>query len=309
MFSTRHASISNLKHVKVITFDVFNTLCCTILPVMEQYSLVAKKHKIQVSAATLNNRFPDCFKTMKRKFPLYGKYDGLSSREWWGALIINLFEPKEIPTTMVTDILDRFEGKDAYSVYKDVLEFLEYLRREHKDIILGVITNTDPTARTLLHNMGIWEYFKDHIYLSYDIEVSKPDKRIFDYVYEDIINKNFRDIVTENEIPKKDSFWHIGDELGNDFMGTKKAGWSGILIDRNDTFGFYKIYYCEKRKNENIINPDIFDDDVEKVNNVHLNHNFQELTKKSQINSDIVPMGENHFIISNFSILQKLFEY
>ncbi len=54
--------------------------------------------------------------------------------------------------------------------------------------------------------------------LSYDVGFEKPDSRIFD--------------ATKQMLWGQERFLHIGDDLEKDYSAAKRAGWEGILLDR-----------------------------------------------------------------------------
>ena len=126
----------------IITFDAYNTLYATKLPVMEQYCIVGRKYGIKANPSTLTNNFPHVFKKLKEDYPQYGKYSGIKPEQWWSILIRNVFAPNEIPDEMINEILMRFEGFDSYFVYPDLIKFLKDLKSRHPDVILGIVSNT-----------------------------------------------------------------------------------------------------------------------------------------------------------------------
>ncbi|CAB4254464.1 similar to Saccharomyces cerevisiae YMR130W Putative protein of unknown function [Maudiozyma barnettii] len=235
-----------LKHLKlaqpkIITFDAYNTLYCTTLPVMEQYSDEAKKCGINVTAQVLTESFPTIFSNIKEKYPNYGKSEGLNADEWWGILIRDIFEPHKVPKEMIQNILKRFEGKQAYAVYPDVLELLQFLKEQHPEVVIGIISNTDPKVYRLLENLDILKYFENFTYFSYDLELSKPDIKIFEYVLDDIIKKRPNLLDDKESLSSfKKKCWHVGDELKNDLQCAHKAGWSNVLIDRTNNHGYFE---------------------------------------------------------------------
>ncbi|SMN19181.1 similar to Saccharomyces cerevisiae YMR130W Putative protein of unknown function [Maudiozyma saulgeensis] len=224
---------------KIITFDAYNTLYCTTLPVMEQYSNEAKKCGIDVPAQVLTERFPKCFSKIKEKYPNYGKFSGMDADEWWSILIRDIFKPHKVPNEIVQNILKRFEGKQAYAVYPDVLELLQFLKENHPEVVIGIISNTDPKVYKLLENLGILKYFENFTYFSYDLELSKPDTRFFEFVFKDIIKKRPNILQDKESLSTlKTKCWHVGDELKNDLQGAQAAGWNSVLIDRNNSHGY-----------------------------------------------------------------------
>ena len=58
----------------------------------------------------------------------------------------------------------------------------------------------------------------DFVMLSYDVGFEKPDSKIFD--------------ATKQMLPGQERFVHVGDDLQKDYLGAKRAGWEGVLLDR-----------------------------------------------------------------------------
>ena len=55
--------------------------------------------------------------------------------------------------------------------------------------------------------------------MSYDVGFEKPDSEIFD--------------ITKQMLPGRKRFLHIGDDLHKDYYAANRAGWEGLLLDRD----------------------------------------------------------------------------
>lgn len=278
----------------VITFDAYNTLYSTTLPVMEQYCLVGQKYGITADPKELTHNFPYVFKDLKAAHPNYGKYTHISANEWWRILIRNVFKPIDLPSEMVDEILTRFEGHGAYVVQPDVLEFLKEIKTKYPDIVLGIISNTDPIMYTLLKNIGLYEFFQNHIYLSYDLDVKKPSKEIFMHAIKDIVRKNPQLIngITMQELASK--CWHIGDEELNDMKAAESVGWNGILLDRVNKYGYLSKSFQKVERGEHHLSIDKIDS------------NSKENYDLSIEQQDIVQASAKTYVASNFRSLQAM---
>lgn len=282
---------------KVITFDAYNTLYCPTLPVMEQYSEEGKKFGINVPSQILTERFPHVYVELKSKFPNYGKAQNLTANEWWAMLIKKVFLPHDVPNNMVESILNRFEGKQAYAVYPDVLELLQFLTENYPETVIAIISNTDPNVHKLLENLEILRYFKDFTYFSYEIELSKPNPRLFDYVLNDILEKR-PDLLSGNETVAaiKKRCWHIGDEVKNDFEAAEKVGWNSVLIDRTNSHGYFNV---EIKANTNFSEYDL---SVQKVD-----QNMNKIWQLCKEQEDVVQTDSNSYVLSNLYSFKNLF--
>ncbi|QLL30518.1 hypothetical protein HG536_0A03360 [Torulaspora globosa] len=276
----------------VITFDAYNTLYATTLPVMQQYCLVAKKYNVIADPMQLTMKFPKVFKELRDRHPNYGKFTGITAVEWWSKLITNVFQPLEISKEMVEEILVRFEGYQAYQVYPDVLDFIKEAKSKHPDVILGIISNTDPVVYTLLQNLGLYEYFKPHIFLSYDLDLKKPSKEIFEYALEDMA-KRYPRLLENNDLGTlRSRCWHIGDEAINDMRGAENAGWNGVLIDRNNKYGHLSRSFEHKDRSSDLLSVD----KIDTTSSISYEESLRQM--------DTVLLGERAFVVSNFKTLQ-----
>ncbi|QLQ78083.1 hypothetical protein HG537_0A03300 [Torulaspora globosa] len=296
----RRVPIGHWKHAlkpespKVITFDAYNTLYATTLPVMQQYCLVAKKYNVIADPMQLTMNFPKVFKELKDRHPNYGKFTGITAVEWWSKLIRDIFQPLEVSKKMVEEILMRFEGDQAYNVYPDVLDFLEEAKSKHPDVILGIISNTDPIVYTLLQNLGLYEYFEPNIFLSYDLDLKKPSKEIFQYALESIA-KRYPTLVDNNDLDTlRSRCWHIGDEAINDMRGAENAGWNGVLIDRNNKYGHLSGSLKYKDRSSDLLS-------VDKIDTT-----FNMSYEMSLRQMDTVLLDERAIVVSNFKTLQYM---
>lgn len=285
---------SDRERPKVITFDAYNTLYATSLPVMEQYCLVAKKHEIVADPAQLTKNFPRVFKKLKERHPNYGKFTNITAVEWWSQLITDVFKPLEVTKDVIDEILSRFEGEQAYEVYPDVLHFIEEAKTKHPDVILGIVSNTDPLVYTLLKNLGLLDYFNGNIFLSYNLDVKKPSKEIFDYVLKDLTERYpmlARNLGIEQ---LRSQCWHIGDEAMNDMYGAEGAGWNGVLIDRSNKYGHLSNSFEEIERSADILSVDKID------TNSSLSY------KVSLKQTDAVLLSERTAVVSNFKTLEAM---
>lgn len=296
---------------RLITFDAYNTLYCTTIPVIEQYMSVAEIYGIKVDQMKLVDKFTVVFKDLAIKYPNYGKYHNMTVTEWWSLLLTRLFTPHIISDKMISDILTRFEGQEAYAVYPDVLNFLRFCQLQYPNVKLGIISNTDPIAYILLKNLGILDFFRDHLYLSYELDLSKPDVRIFHHVIDDVIEKHpeiLKGLTHKKELAK--FCWHIGDEMKKDMIAANNAGWNAILVDRLNKNGFFydpednnyheilSNNYLLRRKdmNEYSLQIDKIDQHAMKIWNL------------SKDRTDFIQLAEKTFVVPNVTTIQKMFE-
>lgn len=100
-------------------------------------------------------------------------------------------------------------------------ELLKYLyKNDHKIFILSNSIFSGVSLKTYLNYLGIGKYI-EKVFTSADIGFRKPSKEAFTYIIHNLKITN----------PKK--IYFIGDSLEKDFNGSKKAGFTPILIGKN----------------------------------------------------------------------------
>ncbi|SCV05223.1 LANO_0H02762g1_1 [Lachancea nothofagi CBS 11611] len=280
------------KKPRVITFDAYNTLYSTTLPVMEQYSRVGKKYGINTSAEKLAAKFPT-----KINIQTMARHTGISPKDWWGILISDVFAPIYVPQKMIVEILHVFDGFGAYTVYPDLLEFLKLIKQKYPEVILGVLSNTDPIMYTLLKNIGLEPYFDSNVYLSYDLEVAKPDPKFFELVLQNLVERHPELIAGSTIEGLKSCCWHVGDEDTNDLQGPYNAGWNAVLIDRTDKYKHLSETSDGLQRQTHALYTDKID------------NNASESWGLSMKQTDAIQLSDCQYVVSNFRTLTKvLFE-
>lgn len=98
---------------------------------------------------------------------------------------------------------------------KQVLDF-----GKRNNLLMGIITN-GPTAhqKNKIKQLGMERWIeKEHVFISEEVGVAKPDIRLFHHVQERM------DLVP-------DQTYYIGDNFCNDIKGAKSAGWHAIWFN------------------------------------------------------------------------------
>ncbi|KAJ2442970.1 Haloacid dehalogenase-like hydrolase domain-containing protein 3, partial [Coemansia sp. RSA 2424] len=88
-----------------------------------------------------------------------------------------------------------------------------------KGIKLGVISNMDESAESVLRSLGIRRYF-DFVLKSINVGVEKPDPKIFDMALA-AVNVRPYDAL------------HVGDSERLDYLPARSVGMEARLIDRS----------------------------------------------------------------------------
>ncbi|KAM5465064.1 hypothetical protein MauCBS54593_006699 [Microsporum audouinii] len=178
----------------LLTLDAFNTIFHPRQHVALQYTQVAKATGFispSVSPETVQAAFKVAYKRESASRPNYGRNTpGFGGpREWWANIIRDCFAQvhmeerrrentletgavREVPDSLVTELLQRFESKEGYALFDDVEEFfgrLKACKRELQEkkkagcpessgienIIVGVISNSDDRVSSVLNSLGL----------------------------------------------------------------------------------------------------------------------------------------------------------
>ena len=116
-------------------------------------------------------------------------------------------------------------SKEEYElkIFNDVLDNLKWL--SSINIKAAGITNMDTSGTTLLRNLGL-EDSLEFIMTSLESKSEKPNSKIF------IDSLKIANVKPSESI-------YIGDQIESDYIGSKKAGMTPILIDR---YNYYESF-------------------------------------------------------------------
>ena len=112
--------------------------------------------------------------------------------------------------------------------YEGAHEVLESLRRE--GIGLGVISNWDRTARDVLHEAGLVDFF-DPIVVSCEVGHNKPHPAIFE-------------TALARAGVRPDACLYVGDNYYDDALGSRRVGMEALIINRYGRLGVEEIDDC-----------------------------------------------------------------
>ena len=147
------------------------------------------------------------------------------------------------------DLLKRFTSSEGYTLYPDVPPFFEALRdckqrlSSESGLLVGILTNSDDRVPSVLESLGLhvspqrygiearspratspFTYDIDLVALSYDVGYEKPHRKIFDATREMVRGSN-------GNVPR---CIHVGDDYVKDYQGAQAAGWTALLLDRDE---------------------------------------------------------------------------
>ena len=114
-------------------------------------------------------------------------------------------------------VYDRFRDSQGWILFPETLEVLQQLKS--LDVKLGVISNFDDRAYSVMRSLGILQFF-DAVTLSSETGYSKPDPQIFHFA------------VRALGVPPGEILV-VGDNLRDDVEAALQAGLTALLIDRS----------------------------------------------------------------------------
>ncbi|KAL7420930.1 hypothetical protein Q5752_004884 [Cryptotrichosporon argae] len=214
--------------VRLVLFDVFDTLCTPRLPIHEQYAEEARQAGLDVTPSAVRAAFKPAFREMSRVHPLYGKHSAppLSPADWWSGLIRRCMlhagtaeaDVERVGDALVGSLLGRFESDVGYVDFPETLASLSTLRAMGTKT--SAVSNADPRILRTLSALGIAQELTHAPTLSWDAELSKPDPRIFTAACAACGEKAGKGVLM------------VGDELEADYRGATAAGLEARLIRR-----------------------------------------------------------------------------
>ncbi|BEI82632.1 hypothetical protein CcaverHIS002_0305000 [Cutaneotrichosporon cavernicola] len=192
--------------VRLVLFDVFDTLCTPRLPVHEQYAIEACKAGLNVTPERVRAGFRPAFKEMNAIHPVYGKHSNppLTPEGWWTDLIHKCMA---------------HAGASERDLDRETLDVLRGLRE--LGVPTSVVSNSDPRILLSLDALEISQFISCGPTLSWDVEAGKPDKRIYEAACKACGVEPGPGVIM------------VGDELEADYRGSVAAGLEGRLVRRH----------------------------------------------------------------------------
>ena len=210
--------------IRAITFDAVGTLIIPYPSVGAIYAEVLKTHGGHSEPIVLDSRFGAAYKTLAQQSDKMG-------REFWKKVVgqtLAGFCPTESLDKCFKDLWLTFAEGHRWKLLEGVKDNLIYLKT--KGYQLAVLSNNDSRLTKILREKKIAQYF-DKIFVSEEIGHQKPKLDIFRHVEESLYFRS-------NEI------LHIGDNIYEDYLGAKEAGWQAMLIGRKRPTEVPEIDYC-----------------------------------------------------------------
>ncbi|KAJ2830037.1 hypothetical protein FBU31_002572 [Coemansia sp. 'formosensis'] len=214
-----------LSNIRLVTFDLFDTLYTPAESIGVTYARPLQRQGFKnIRPEVVGDGFARAFKEIHDKYPCYGRAQGMTSTQWWEQVIALTWsyackiDIKEHPNLLAEReaLIARFATSEGYTMFDDVPRVLQYLQR--KEIKLGVISNMDEYAESVLQSLGIRQYF-DFVLKSISVGVEKPDTKMFEMAL-GAVNVRPYDAL------------HVGDSERLDYLPARSVGMEARLVDR-----------------------------------------------------------------------------
>jgi len=211
-------------NLKIIAFDLGYTLAYNRRE--DQYLTFLESESIIVAREKVERAYHRADKTFMRS------YHGVLGNPpefympWYIGLVNYYLNLKFDLIKQVKFILEKGENNSPFWLaFPWTTRVLETLRAQ--GYRLALLSNWDLSCRDVLQQIGVYGYF-DHILVSSELKVSKPDARIFEHLLE-VSNYN------------PDEILYVGDNYYDDVIGAAKAGIKTVLINRFGKLGIEEI--------------------------------------------------------------------
>lgn len=211
-----------MSSLKLVTFDVTNTIIKVSGSVGLHYANVGKLYGVEADEQQLNKAFKLKWKEQTDQYPNYGVAKGMSSFSWWTDLVKKCFihaghTDDDKLNQVSSHLYIHFKTAKAWEVLPGAVHILQAIK--DKGLSLGVISNFDERLDKILMTLALRHYF-DFVLASQEVKLAKPDREIFERAM--IVGK-----------VDADSILHIGDNEQNDYWGARNAGCHSLLLAKN----------------------------------------------------------------------------
>nr|XP_028561531.1 LOW QUALITY PROTEIN: haloacid dehalogenase-like hydrolase domain-containing protein 3 [Podarcis muralis] len=204
--------------LRLLTWDVKDTLLRLRVPVGESYSAEARACGVQVQAEALTQSFRQAYRAQSLHFPNYGSDRGLSSKQWWMDVVMETFRlsgihGKEVVRPIAEKLYRDYSSARNWELLPGARDTLKQCQR--MGVPMAVISNFDQRLQEVLTRCGLRQHF-DFVLTSEEVGFAKPDKRIF-----------LEALRIAGVSPQLAA--HVGDDYVNDYKAAREAGMHSFL--------------------------------------------------------------------------------
>jgi putative hydrolase of the HAD superfamily len=197
---------------RALLFDAAETLFTTRGSVGEIYGGIARQYGSKAPVDAIQAAFV-------RQFRGAGPLSQQDQKRWWKDVVHRVFSEVGMVDNFdqfFEQVYDRFRDSQGWTLFPETIEVLAELKK--RGLKLGVISNFDDRAYSVMRSLGILQFF-DAVTLSSETGYCKPDREIFEAA------------VRSLGVPAAEVLL-VGDSLHDDVEAGMKAGLSAVLVDR-----------------------------------------------------------------------------
>lgn len=208
--------------IRLVTFDVTNTIIKVSGKVGQNYAKIAALYGKNVEPERLNASFGTVYKRYSERYANFGVSCGMTPFKWWTSVVIDTFKESGSDESQLERIAQHlyvmYSTQSGWEVLPNASGTLEKLKQN--GLKLGVISNFDDRLEKILTQLALRHYF-DFILASAVVKVAKPDVGIFNMALK------MADVKPEEAL-------HVGDNMKTDIKGAKSAGFNCVLLLEKD---------------------------------------------------------------------------
>jgi putative hydrolase of the HAD superfamily len=220
--------------IHVIFFDAAETLFHINGSVADIYITHAVQHGFRQtsdSKASIAQAFQRAFRDAPP--PVFAATDPVELKEcerlWWFDILHNVFYRVgmfERFDEFFAQVFQVFEDPHSWVLFPETRTVLVRLRENGFE--LGIVSNFDSRLFPVMRGLGIDQLF-DTVTIASLAKAAKPASKIFE-------------IALEKHAVDPGEALHVGDSVRDDVEGAKKAGMTGVLLDRSGRVQGYDGY-------------------------------------------------------------------
>ena len=211
--------------IKTVFFDAGNTLLTPAIPESQALSDAAASLGITIDAADIEKHIPAMYEHYERLFAQDQSAwaDEKRAVNLWMSMyyhLCDLLGITEKASQIAQKGYDTFLDPMSWTLFDDVMPTLLALRS--RQIPIGIISNWDCSLDSIIDGMGLRHHF-DVVLSSAAVGMYKPHPAIFE--------RALHELGAERE-----ESMYVGDHIIADVEGSLNAGFTAVLIDRENRY-------------------------------------------------------------------------
>lgn len=227
----------SVSRLRLMTFDVTNTLLRVKVSPSHQYAEAAKLFGIEIPEKNLQDVYRSTWKKKKEEHPNYGLELGMTTKEWWADFVVRVFTNAGYRGNLehlkhTTEYLwEQFEKGLNWELLPKSAIVLERLKAS--GLKLGVVSNFDDRLEKTLGAHKLSQYF-DFLVTPIVARAEKPNAAIFEHA-----------LKLGGTRPEDAA--HVGDDVCNDYLAARDAGMSAFLLHSKGQLTDHVLRHVDRR--------------------------------------------------------------